>query len=285
MKKLFSLILVLCMVMTVCAASAESTGGLSSLFGGLMGGSGSGDVSLGSLFSDLMGGSGSGTGLGGLFSEIMSGAGNGDLDLGGLSSLFGNMMGGSMSEADLNSMLGTLLGGVALEEAATEEALTEAATEAAATEAAVEETVTDAEAAELAALLSNISEAKAPTYIKPETADAFYGTWIMKTVVMAGLELNIDALTEGNEETGTMVLKLSEEVYNLFEAGAEEAPKAITESVLKDGELTITYYSEGQPTKESFRMTDAGELCLIQTEEAGGSAEAPTYILFAKAGA
>jgi hypothetical protein len=90
---------------------------------------------------------------------------------------------------------------------------------------------------------------------------------------------------EGKEEMPAMILKLSEEVYDLFEAGAEPAPKAVTASELKDGELTISYYSEGKLTKETFRMTEAGELCLIQTAEEGGSEAAPTYILFTKAAA
>ena len=129
-------------------------------------------------------------------------------------------------------------------------------------------------------------ETKDLTYSKPESADAFYGTWVMKSIVLAGYEMDLAAMEqEGKEEMPAMILKLSEEVYDLFEAGAEPAPKAVTASELKDGELTISYYSEGKLTKETFRMTEAGELCLIQTAEEGGSESAPTYILFTKAAA
>ena len=307
MKKLFSLILVLCMVMTACSAFADTTAGgsLSDLFGGLMSGTGSvGGGSLSDLFGGLMGGTGGGIGGGSLsdmFGGLVGSLGSGDAGgLGGLSGLFDGLMGGSVSGEDMNGLLSSLFGGMTMEtvdstavdSTATDSTATDstAADSAAADSTAAGETATvsqaeaDQAAAELAALVSMFKETKDLTYSKPESADAFYGTWVMKSIVLAGYEMDLAAMEqEGKEEMPAMILKLSEEVYDLFEAGAEPAPKAVTASELKDGELTISYYSEGKLTKETFRLTEAGELCLIQTAEEGGSEAAPTYILFTKA--
>lgn len=312
MKKLFSLILVLCMVMTACSAFADTTAGgsLSDLFGGLMSGTGSASGgSLSDLFGGLMGGTGGGIGGGSLsdmFGGLVGSLGSGDAGgLGGLSGLFDGLMGGSVSGEDMNGLLSSLFGGMTMEtvdstavdSTATDSTATDstaadstAADSAAADSTAAGETATvsqaeaDQAAAELAALVSMFKETKDLTYSKPESADAFYGTWVMKSIVLAGYEMDLAAMEqEGKEEMPAMILKLSEEVYDLFEAGAEPAPKAVTASELKDGELTISYYSEGKLTKETFRLTEAGELCLIQTAEEGGSEAAPTYILFTKA--
>ena len=308
MKKLFSLILVLCMVMTACSAFADTTadGSLSDLFGGLMSGTGSAGGGLSDLFGGLMGGTGGGIGGGSLsdmFGGLVDSLGSGDAGgLGGLSGLFDGLMGGSVSGEDMNGLLSSLFGGMTMEtvdstavdSTATDSTAADstAADSAAADSTAAGETATvsqaeaDQAAAELAALVSMFKETKDLTYSKPESADAFYGTWVMKSIVLAGYEMDLAAMEqEGKEEMPAMILKLSEEVYDLFEAGAEPAPKAITASELKDGELTISYYSEGKLTKETFRMTEAGELCLIQTAEEGGSEAAPTYILFTKAAA
>ena len=310
MKKLFSLILVLCMVMTACSAFADTTAGgsLSDLFGGLMSGAGgsAGSGSLSGLFGGLMGGTGGGIGGGSLsdmFGGLVDSLGSGDAGgLGGLSGLFDGLMGGSVSGEDMNGLLSSLFGGMTMEtvdstavdSTATDSTAADstAADSAAADSTAAGETATvsqaeaDQAAAELAALVSMFKETKDLTYSKPESADAFYGTWVMKSIVLAGYEMDLAAMEqEGKEEMPAMILKLSEEVYDLFEAGAEPAPKAVTASELKDGELTISYYSEGKLTKEPFRMTEAGELCLIQTAEEGGSESAPTYILFTKAAA
>ena len=314
MKKLFSLILVLCMVMTACSAFADTTAGgsLSDLFGGLMSGTGSaGSGGLSDLFGGLMGGTGGGIGGGSLsdmFGGLVDSLGSGDAGgLGGLSGLFDGLMGGSVSGEDMNGLLSSLFGGMTMETvdstavdstaadstaADSTAADSTAADSAAADSTAAGETATvsqaeaDQAAAELAALVSMFKETKDLTYSKPESADAFYGTWVMKSIVLAGYEMDLAAMEqEGKEEMPAMILKLSEEVYDLFEAGAEPAPKAVTASELKDGELTISYYSEGKLTKETFRMTEAGELCLIQTAEEGGSESAPTYILFTKAAA
>ena len=308
MKKLFSLILVLCMVMTACSAFADTTadGSLSDLFGGLMSGTGSAGGGLSDLFGGLMGGTGGGIGGGSLsdmFGGLVDSLGSGDAGgLGGLSGLFDGLMGGSVSGEDMNGLLSSLFGGMTMEtvdstavdSTATDSTATDstAADSAAADSTAAGETATvsqaeaDQAAAELAALVSMFKETKDLTYSKPESADAFYGTWVMKSIVLAGYEMDLAAMEqEGKEEMPAMILKLSEEVYDLFEAGAEPAPKAVTASELKDGELTISYYSEGKLTKETFRMTEAGELCLIQTAEEGGSESAPTYILFTKAAA
>lgn len=306
MKKLFSLILVLCMVMTACSAFADTTAGgsLSDLFGGLMSGTGSAGGGLSDLFGGLMGGTGGGIGGGSLsdmFGGLVGSLGSGDAGgLGGLSGLFDGLMGGSVSGEDMNGLLSSLFGGMTMEtvdstavdSTATDSTATDstAADSAAADSTAAGETATvsqaeaDQAAAELAALVSMFKETKDLTYSKPESADAFYGTWVMKSIVLAGYEMDLAAMEqEGKEEMPAMILKLSEEVYDLFEAGAEPAPKAVTASELKDGELTISYYSEGKLTKETFRLTEAGELCLIQTAEEGGSEAAPTYILFTKA--
>ena len=313
MKKLFSLILVLCMVMTVCSAFADTTAGgsLSDLFGGLMSGTGSAGGGLSDLFGGLMGGTDGGIGGGSLsdmFGGLVDSLGSGDAGgLGGLSGLFDGLMGGSVSGEDMNGLLSSLFGGMTMEtvdstavdstaadSTAADSTATDstAADSAAADSTAAGETATvsqaeaDQAAAELAALVSMFKETKDLTYSKPESADAFYGTWVMKSIVLAGYEMDLAAMEqEGKEEMPAMILKLSEEVYDLFEAGAEPAPKAVTASELKDGELTISYYSEGKLTKETFRMTEAGELCLIQTAEEGGSESAPTYILFTKAAA
>ena len=308
MKKLFSLILVLCMAMTACSAFADTTAGgsLSDLFGGLMSGTGSAGGGLSDLFGGLMGGTGGGIGGGSLsdmFGGLVDSLGSGDAGgLGGLSGLFDGLMGGSVSGEDMNGLLSSLFGGMTMEtvdSTATDSTATDstaadstAADSAAADSTAAGETATvsqaeaDQAAAELAALVSMFKETKDLTYSKPESADAFYGTWVMKSIVLAGYEMDLAAMEqEGKEEMPAMILKLSEEVYDLFEAGAEPAPKAVTASELKDGELTISYYSEGKLTKETFRMTEAGELCLIQTAEEGGSESAPTYILFTKAAA
>ena len=308
MKKLFSLILVLCMVMTACSAFADTTAGgsLSDLFGGLMSGTGSAGGGLSDLFGGLMGGTGGGIGGGSLsdmFGGLVDSLGSGDAGgLGGLSGLFDGLMGGSVSGEDMNGLLSSLFGGMTMEtvdstavdSTATDSTAADstAADSAAADSTAAGETATvsqaeaDQAAAELAALVSMFKETKDLTYSKPESADAFYGTWVMKSIVLAGYEMDLAAMEqEGKEEMPAMILKLSEEVYDLFEAGAEPAPKAVTASELKDGELTISYYSEGKLTKETFRMTEAGELCLIQTAEEGGSESAPTYILFTKAAA
>ncbi len=320
MKKLFSLILVLCMVTTACAAFAESSS-LGGLFGSLMGGSESGESSLlgsllggsgdgaglGSLLGGLMGGSGDGSGLGGLLGGLMGGSGDGA----GLGGLFGGLMGGSEGgEADMSGLFSSLFGGAMLEEAATE-AATEAAVEEAVGEAAVEEAVEEAaaaeqtmtaeEAAELEAFLSLIKEAKELKFQTPEKADAFYGTWAMKSLVLAGYELDIAALAaseetaegekkaegeekkaEGEEKADAVLLRLTEEVYDVFEDYKDSSPKAITASELKDGALTITYFDEGKPVDATFKLTEDGDLCMIQTEEEGGHAEAPTYVLFTK---
>ena len=308
MKKLFSLILVLCMAMTACSAFADTTAGgsLSDLFGGLMSGTGSAGGGLSDLFGGLMGGTGGGIGGGSLsdmFGGLVDSLGSGDAGgLGGLSGLFDGLMGGSVSGEDMNGLLSSLFGGMTMEtvdstavdSTATDSTAADstAADSAAADSTAAGETATvsqaeaDQAAAELAALVSMFKETKDLTYSKPESADAFYGTWVMKSIVLAGYEMDLAAMEqEGKEEMPAMILKLSEEVYDLFEAGAEPAPKAVTASELKDGELTISYYSEGKLTKETFRMTEAGELCLIQTAEEGGSESAPTYILFTKAAA
>ena len=308
MKKLFSLILVLCMVMTACSAFADTTAGgsLSDLFGGLMSGTGSAGGGLSDLFGGLMGGTGGGIGGGSLsdmFGGLVDSLGSGDAGgLGGLSGLFDGLMGGSVSGEDMNGLLSSLFGGMTMETvdstavdstaADSTAADSTAADSAAADSTAAGETATvsqaeaDQAAAELAALVSMFKETKDLTYSKPESADAFYGTWVMKSIVLAGYEMDLAAMEqEGKEEMPAMILKLSEEVYDLFEAGAEPAPKAVTASELKDGELTISYYSEGKLTKETFRLTEAGELCLIQTAEEGGSEAAPTYILFTKAAA
>ena len=308
MKKLFSLILVLCMVMTACSAFADTTAGgsLSDLFGGLMSGTGSAGGGLSDLFGGLMGGTGGGIGGGSLsdmFGGLVGSLGSGDAGgLGGLSGLFDGLMGGSVSGEDMNGLLSSLFGGMTMEtvdstavdSTATDSTAADstAADSAAADSTAAGETATvsqaeaDQAAAELAALVSMFKETKDLTYSKPESADAFYGTWVMKSIVLAGYEMDLAAMEqEGKEEMPAMILKLSEEVYDLFEAGAEPAPKAVTASELKDGELTISYYSEGKLTKETFRLTEAGELCLIQTAEEGGSESAPTYILFTKAAA
>lgn len=317
MKKLFSLILILCMATTACAALADtpgagldslygsmlsgygSEGGLSSLLSGLMSSYGTGEGGLGSLLGSLMSSYGSGEGgLSSLLGGLLGGYGGGEA---GLGSLLGGLMSGGGSEADLESLLGSLYGGDLTQATAAGAAAGEAAADSTATDStATDSTAADGTAAygtageltpdeeaalEMAILGTLLKETSGVTYSKLESADAFYGTWIMKSVVVAGYEMNLAALEDGQDSMPVMVLKLSEEVYDLSEAGAEPAPKAITASELKDGELTISFYSEGKLTNETFRMTEAGELCLVETEAEGGHEEAPTYILFARTGA
>ena len=253
-KPLFSLILVLCMVMTACSAFADTTAGgsLSDLFGGLMSGTGSAGGGLSDLFGGLMGGTGGGIGGGSLsdmFGGLVGSLGSGDAGgLGGLSGLFDGLMGGSVSGEDMNGLLSSLFGGMTMEtvdstavdSTATDSTAADstAADSAAADSTAAGETATvsqaeaDQAAAELAALVSMFKETKDLTYSKPESADAFYGTWVMKSIVLAGYEMDLAAMEqEGKEEMPAMILKLSEEVYDLFEAGAEPAPNGSRRAV------------------------------------------------------
>ncbi len=286
MKKLFSLVLVVCMVMTACAAFAESSsGGLSSLFGGLMGGSqGSGEGGgLGSLFGGLMGGgeSGQGGGLADLFGGLMGGGENGQG--GGLADLFGGLMGGSEGGegGGLADLFGSLMGGAQESELPVGDSTTEAAPAADDTAPAAEEAqLTPEEQAELDALASVISEASPATYIAAESAEQFYGTWRMTGIIVNGYKFDMEALTEGEEDPAYMVLRLSEEVFDLFEAGEEPAPKTITSSELVDGALKINFFEDGQPETANFMLTDDGELHIVQIAEEGGDEAKPTYIVF-----
>ena len=305
MKKLFSLVLVVCMVMTACAAFAESSsGGLSSLFGGLMGGSqGSGEGGgLGSLFGGLMGGgeSGQGGGLADLFGGLMGGGENGQggglADLfgglmggsengqgGGLADLFGGLMGGSEGGegGGLADLFGSLMGGAQESELPVGDSTTEAAPAADDTAPAAEEAqLTPEEQAGLDALASVISEASPATYIAAESAEQFYGTWRMTGIIVNGYKFDMEALTEGEEDPAYMVLRLSEEVFDLFEAGEEPAPKTITSSELVDGALKINFFEDGQPETANFMLTDDGELHIVQIAEEGGDEAKPTYIVF-----
>ncbi|MBR2853855.1 MAG: hypothetical protein IKE81_06005 [Clostridia bacterium] len=101
MKKVFALILVVCMLLTSVSVFAETTektpadSGLGDLLSGLMGGSDSGDSK---GLSDLLGG-------------LMGSSDSGDSK--GLSDLLGGLMGGSDSgnSKGLSSLLGSLMGG------------------------------------------------------------------------------------------------------------------------------------------------------------------------------
>ena len=306
MKKLFSLVLVVCMVMTACAAFAESSsGGLSSLFGGLMGGSqGSGEGGgLSSLFGGLMGGgeSGQGGGLADLFSGLMGGGENGQG--GGLADLFGGLMGGSQGSGEgggladlfgglmggseggegggLADLFGSLMGGAQESELPVGDSTTEAAPAEDDTAPAAEEAQLTPEAeAGLEALANVISEASPATYIAAESAEQFYGTWRMTGIIVNGYKFDMEALTEGEEDPAYMVLRLSEEVFDLFEAGEEPAPKTITSSELVDGALKINFFEDGQPETANFMLTDDGELHIVQSAEEGGDEAKPTYIVF-----
>jgi hypothetical protein len=120
MKKVFALILVVCMLLTSVSVFAETKektsadSGLGDLLSGLMGGSDSSDSQgLGDLLGGLMGGSDSGDskGLSDLLGGLMGGSDSGDSK--GLGSLLGGLMGGSDSgdSKGLGSLLGSLMGG------------------------------------------------------------------------------------------------------------------------------------------------------------------------------
>jgi hypothetical protein len=120
MKKVFALILVVCMLLTSVSVFAETKektsadSGLGDLLSGLMGGSDSNDSQgLGDLLGGLMGGSDSGDskGLSDLLGGLMGGSDSGDSK--GLSDLLGGLMGGSDSgdSKGLSSLLGSLMGG------------------------------------------------------------------------------------------------------------------------------------------------------------------------------
>ena len=270
MKKLLSLILAICLVLSVLPVLAETAAGtetaaeapegqggsLSDLLGGLFGGSTEGQEGQGGSLDELLGGlfgSGSTDGQEGSLSEMF----NGLLEKGkekmnnGLEALKGLVEKGKEGlSSGLESLKG-LLGGE------------------------------NGQGFDLGSLLSTMGLQKGEEVktVSAENAEQFFGTWVVKKTVIDGYEVTPEFMQEiGMESNYTETLSAEKIVYTYN--GEEMQTEAVTACDFADGVLTIT--ADGRTYR--LQMTESGEMIASASlKDMGVELDGVVSVTFARA--